>query len=252
MSAKIAFSLLGFAALAPYVRANGDYLLTVYRESGCNKVEGDENSFLELHTFDSSADTCQQGTIIPTDDWEWDETSGQYAGWVDGNGLASECQIRILDQADVEPDRCGVPYVLLDGAKDHNCVKVWFDEVWGHSYCCNDECDGKTDALVARAATTPAGGRGPSSRAAARQHARDLGLTSRDDSCKWEGTGKKKVRSSTPVKLTGDQACHLDAGCPLESTTSVGFEATSTFSVTTSIGASFFEIVSASMELGYE
>ena len=57
----------------------------------------------------------------------------------------------------------------------------------------------------------------------------NIGPTKRDDSCKWEGTGKEKTRSSTPVKITGDQHCSLGSGCELGDTVSVGFEATTTW-----------------------
>ncbi|KAK8868428.1 hypothetical protein PGQ11_007006 [Apiospora arundinis] len=274
MPSKLSLSVLGLSTLLPYALANGDYLFTIYRDAGCQKADGDENSFLELHTFDSSDSGCQQGDVIPTDDWERNQ-AGQYKGYVNAAGLDKECKIAVLKQADVQPDTCGLPIIVIDGAQSHNCVQLWLDEYIGTYYCCNDECDrlGLGNNLISsnnnkrrrsHARELPpaasslwdmpvVSGETPKPAAAAKADATSNSRAiKRDDSCKWEGQGKKKTRALEGQKLTGDQPCELSDGCDLSNAMQVSWQATSTFGISSEVGASFFEVVSVSMSLSYE
>ena len=69
--------------------------------------------------------------------------------------------------------------------------------------------------------------------------------------CSWEGAAPYDTRGSA-VKVTGTLSCGNGDDCQLQDQATVSFEATETFGISSSVGASFFDLIQASITFSYE
>ncbi|KAH8879825.1 hypothetical protein GQ53DRAFT_833866 [Thozetella sp. PMI_491] len=229
---------------------------------------------MELETFDPSGDTCQAGTMDPGNDPAWSLTPiGDLKAFVTGDGLDKNCKIGIFNQDPNFPGHCGVTATVINGAESHACRGITVTKNLGIYYCCSDEqcqADGilkmrdEPRQLAASNSHLLATRHGNSSSKLARTRegngplGRDVTsvkrapILQRRDDCKWNPSGGLvKKRSSVPQKLSVNSPCSNTEGCHLEHDVTVSWEATSTFEISSTVGASFFDLVEASITLGY-
>ncbi|KAB5542670.1 hypothetical protein GE09DRAFT_1225590 [Coniochaeta sp. 2T2.1] len=232
------------------------YTFPFFKESNCG---GDT---MDLKFFEHSGDTCRGGTMIPGDGWE-KRDNGDWKAYVNAKGLASNCQVALLKESSVDPESCGDVFATFDGATTTPCSQLWVPQQIGAFWCCDDECDGiiafEATARLARKdyihMSSPASNlankvkkSSPSSDVTAIK--RSPLMRPRAD-CKWEGAAPEDSRGAA-VKVTGTLSCGQDGDCQLQDQAEVSFEATQSFGVSTEVGASFFDLVQASVSFSYE
>lgn len=249
-------------------------------------AQDDDDTYIPPRLQVSMDNTCSSGPLLQTipecaisqnflcntfsiDDLPGFPTTddGDISGWISGQDIYSRgCQLMIYETVTDNPT-CGQLVAMID--QNTPCRQFDFPSQFGLGCCCGITCDGfrkrgleyptssRFDAPQERAVESVA--------APARAHARDIQARSpvpsnplkpkkRQDGCNFSANddpvdvqGEVQIVSNTLDCPAGG-----GSGCPITQTYSVSTSQTNTFGISTEIGGTFWEVISASVSFSYE
>jgi hypothetical protein len=163
----------------------------------------------------------------------FEKDGDNYKVWVQFEGLGDGCSGLIATGATFDPSTCsGFNGISAVG----QCQQYLIPGTFHTSQCCGTACNN----LKARSVVD-------STKTLEKRHARDFALTARDD-CSWTGP-EPTVAPGAQRQILGDIQCGTTDGCMESGTTTTESSSSNTFEVSTEVGASIFDIISASLSL---